>query len=389
VPGIYFDHNATSPLCPEARDAMLQALSVCPGNASSPHAAGRAARNIVESAREHVARLIGAQPEEIVLTSGGTESNNLAIYGAAATGAEGRGHIVTSAIEHPSVLGPVQGLGRQGVGVTIVRPTAGGVVRAEEVLHAAREGTSLVSLMLANNEVGTLQPVPEIGPPLSERGVLTHTDASQAVGKVPVDVRRLQVDMLSLAGHKFGAPQGAGALYVRRGLVLRPHLRGGRQELNRRPGTENVAAIAGLGAAAAAMPGRLREASEHLADLRNLLEREVLSRVRGSKVNGGAVARVPNTSSLSFEGVLAETLVFALDLEGIAVSAGAACSAGTIRRSHVLLAMGLGDEADTSIRVSLGPLSKREEIATFVATLGRIVERVRSTTAGAVSRGQS
>ena len=365
---------------------MLRALVVCSGNPSSPHAAGRAARNIVESAREDVARLIGALPEEIVLTSGGTESNNLAIYGAAGTWTDGRAQIVTSEIEHLSVLGPVQDLGRQGVGVTVVRPDARGVVNAEDILGAVGESTSLVSLMLANNEVGTLQPVSEIGPGLSERGVLTHSDASQAVGKVPVDVRRLQVDLLSLAGHKFGAPQGAGALYVRRGLILRPHLRGGRQELNRRPGTENVPAIAGLGAAATAAAARLPEVSARLADLRDHLEREVLDRVKGSKVNGGAAARVPNTSSLSFDGVPSETLVFALDLEGFAVSAGAACSAGTIRRSHVLLAMGLGREAETSIRVSLGPTNTREEIGKFIEALERIVDRARRTTAGVVSR---
>jgi cysteine desulfurase len=368
---------------------MLRALAVCPGNPSSPHAAGRAARNIVESAREDVARLIGALPEEIVLTSGGTESNNLAIYGAAGSRAAGRGHIVTSAIEHPSVLGPVQDLGRQGLGVTVVRPDREGVVNAEDVLLAADDGTSLVSLMLANNEVGTIQPVCDIGPRLSKRGIPTHSDASQAVGKVPVDVGRLHLDMLSLAGHKFGAPQGAGALYVRRGLVLHPHFLGGRQELSRRPGTENVPAIAGLGAAAATAATRLREVSARVADLRDHLEREVLSRVKGSKVNGGAAARVPNTSSLSFGGIPAETLVFALDLEGFAVSAGAACSAGTIRRSHVLLAMGLGNEADTSIRVSLGPSNTREEIGRFVEALERIVERARPAAAGAAARSRA
>src|SRR6266571_2831680 len=377
MPGIYLDHNATSPLCPEAREAIGRALDHAPWNPSSPHACGRAARRVVEEAREDVARLIGAASEEIVLTSGGTESNNLAIYGASGLLAASARQVVTSAIEHPSVLGPIEDLERRGLGVTRVRPTRDGVVEARAVQEASSEGTALVSLMLANNEIGTVQPVAEVGHRLAGRGILVHCDASQAAGKTPVDVRDLHVDMLTLAGHKFGAPQGVGALYVRRDLVLRPHVRGGGQELNRRPGTENVAAIAGLGAAAAAARRNLAERGARVAELRDLMEREVLRRVPGSSVNGGASPRIPNTSSLAFDGVAAEALVFALDLEGIAVSSGAACSAGTIRRSHVLLAMGLVDEAGASIRVSLGPSNTREQIATFVETLERLVERVR------------
>ncbi len=388
MPGIYLDHNATSPLCPEAREAMLRAMDDGPWNPSSPHACGRAARRVVEAAREDVARLIGACPEDIVLTSGGTESNNLAIYGASGLFAGSARHVVTSAIEHPSVLGPIEDLGLRGLDVTHVRPTRDGVVEPRAVLEAASEGTALVSLMLANNEIGTLQPVAEVGDHLAGRGVLVHCDASQAAGKTPVDVRELQVHLLSLAGHKFGAPQGVGALYVHRGLALRPHLRGGGQEINRRPGTENVAAIAGLGAAAAAAQGALAERGARVAELRDLMEREVLRRMPGSSVNGGGSPRVPNTSSLAFEGVAAEAVVFALDLEGIAVSSGAACSAGTIRRSHVLLAMGLVDEAGASIRVSLGPSNTREEIAIFVGTLERVVERARSAAARGAGRGR-
>ena len=387
MPGIYLDHNATSPLCPEAREAIERALDDAPWNPSSPHACGRAARRVVEEAREDVARLIGAASEEIVLTSGGTESNNLAIYGASGLLAASARHVVTSAIEHPSVLGPIEDLERRGLGVTRVRPTRDGVVEARAVQEAASEGTALVSLMLANNEIGTVQPVAEVGNRLAGRGILVHCDASQAAGKTPVDVRDLHVDMLTLAGHKFGAPQGAGALYVRRDLVLRPHVRGGGQELNRRPGTESVAAIAGLGAAAAAAQRTLAERGARVAELRDLMEREVLRRVPGSSVNGGASPRIPNTSSLAFDGVAAEALVFALDLEGIAVSSGAACSAGTIRRSHVLVAMGLVDEAGASIRVSLGPSNTREQIATFVETLERMVERARSASPRAAGRG--
>src|SRR2546428_819518 len=378
---IYLDHNATSPLRPEGREAMWRALEQTTGNPSSLHAWGRAARLLIESSREDVARLIGAHPEEIVLTSGGTESNNLAVYGAAGRPAAAAGRVVTSAIEHPSVLGPMQDLERCGLEVARVRPTRDGVVEAEAILKTAGEHAAFVSLMLANNEVGTLQPVAPVGRELRRRGILFHCDASQAAGKVRIDVRELCVDLMTIAGHKFGAPQGVGALYVRRGLALRPLLRGGGQELNRRPGTENVTAIAGFGAAAAAAAREIEDGGRRQAELRDRLEGEVLRRLPGTSVNGRAAPRVPNTSSLSIEEVSGESLVIALDLEGIAVSAGSACSAGTIRKSHVLEAMGLEKESGTSIRVSLGPSTTREEIETFVETLERVVDRARSATA--------
>ncbi len=381
MPAIYLDHNATSPLRPEAREAMARALAGPAGNPSSLHAQGRAARIILETAREQMARLIGAFPEEIVLTAGGTEANNLAIYGAAALLPSAAGRVVTSAFEHPSVLGPMQDLERRGVEVRRVAPSRSGVVETEAILRAAAPGTGLVSLMLANNEVGTLQPVAEIGGELRRRAVLFHCDAAQATGKVPIDVRELHVDLLSIAGHKFGAPQGTGALFVRRGVALRPHLRGGGQELNRRPGTENVSAIAGLGAASEAAASGMGEESRRTQELRERLERAVLERVPGARVNGREAPRVPNTSSLAFEGVAGETLVMALDLEGIAVSSGSACSAGTVRRSHVLEAMGLGESAGSSIRVSLGPGTTIEEIVTFVSVVERVVDRARAVTA--------
>src|SRR6266850_4205192 len=379
MPRIYLDHNATSPLRPEARGAMARALDQACGNPSSLHAFGRTARLVLETAREEVARLIGALPDEIVLTSGGTESNNLAIYGAAGRPAAATGRVVTSAVEHPSVLGPMQDLERSGLEVSRIRPTRAGVVEAEAVLESAGGDAAFVSLMLANNEVGTLQPVAEVGRELRRRGILLHCDAAQAAGKVPIDVRELCVDLLSLAGHKFGAPQGVGALYVRRGLALRPHLVGGGQELNRRPGTENVAAVAGFGAAAVAAAREIGDQARRLAELRDRLEGEVLRRVSGSSVNGRAAPRVPNTSSLAIKGVSGEAMVIALDLDGIAVSAGSACSAGTIRRSHVLEAMGLVDESGASIRVSLGPSTTREETQEFVETLERVVDRARTT----------
>jgi len=276
------------------------------------------------------------------------------------------------------VLGPMEDLERDGFEVVRLPPTRAGLVQAEEVLRAAPEGTALVSLMLANNEVGTVQPIAAIGRELRRRGILFHCDAAQGVGKLPIDVGELQVDLLSIAGHKFGAPQGAGALFVRQGLAIPPHLRGGGQELSRRPGTESVAAFAGLGAAAAEALAEGVAGARRLAALRDHLERAVLERGLVSRVNGQSAPRVPNTSSLAFEGATGEALVMALDLEGIAVSAGSACSAGTVRRSHVLEAMGLHEESASTIRVSLGPATTEAEIDAFVRTLEQVVGRVRS-----------
>ncbi len=372
---VYLDHNASSPLRPASLEAMLRVLRSPAGNPSSPHAYGRSARRTVENARGQVARLLGASDEEIVLTAGGTESNNLALFGAARAGVGRR--IVTSSFEHPSVLGPMEDLEREGFEVIRVPPTAAGVVEVDAVLDAAPAGTVLASLMLANNEVGTLQPIAVIGRTLRRRGVLFHCDAAQGAGKVPIDVRELHVDLLSIAGHKFGAPQGTGALFVRRGVVVRPHLRGGGQETRRRPGTEDVAAIAGLGEAAAACVEGHASETRRMGELRDHLERVVMERGLGVRVNGSSAARVPNTSSLAFDEVDAEVLVIALDLEGIAVSSGSACSSGTTRRSHVLEAMGLREEAGRSIRVSLGPATTREDIDRFAASLEAVLDRIR------------
>jgi cysteine desulfurase len=383
---IYLDYNATAPLAPEAREAMLRVLGEPAGNPSSIHAGGHRARMTVETARAEVARLIGAAADDVVLTGGGTESNNLAIQGAAWTpGLQGR-RIVVSAFEHPSVLEVAADLEERGFEIVRVAPRREGVVPAEAVLAAAGPGTVLVSLMLANNEVGTLQPVGAVAGELRRRGVILHTDAAQAAGRIPIRVTDLGVDLLSLAAHKFGGPQGAGALYVRRGLQLRPHLRGGGQELNRRPGTENVAAIAGMGAAAAAAARDLEESGRRQRELRDRMEAAVLAEGLGARVNGGSAPRVPNTSSLAFEGASGEALVIALDLEGIGVSAGAACSAGTVRLSPVLQAMGLETEARCSIRVSLGPGTRGEEIDTFMEALRRVLERLRD---GATTGGRA
>ena len=383
---IYLDHNATSPLRPEARRAMERALESPAGNPSSLHAPGRAARIALETAREQVARLLGARREEIVLTAGGTESNNLALYGAAALFPASAGKVVTSSIEHPSVLEPLRDLESRGIEVVRVPPTRAGLVESGSMLEAAGHGTGLVSLMLANNETGALQPVQLVGGGLRRRGVLFHCDAAQAAGKVPIDAPSLGVDLLSIAGHKFGGPQGTGALYVRRGVALGPHLRGGGQELNRRPGTENLAALAGLGAAAEAAAQALPAESLRMRELRDRLEREVQARVPGSRVNGAESPRVPNTSSLAFEGLTGEVLVMALDLEGIAVSAGSACSAGTVRTSHVLEAMGLREAAGSSIRISLGPGTTAGEIDQVVRVVSQVIDRVRAAAAAPAGR---
>lgn len=380
---IYLDHNATSPLRREARAAMLRHLGKLDANPSSVHGDGHAARMAIETARAAVAGLVGAPPESVVLTGGGTEANNLAIYGLCLReGAAGR-RIVTSAIEHPSVLAPLLDLEERGFEVVRVRPDGRGVVDPAAVLEAAVPGTVLVTLMLANNETGALQPVAEIGGALRGRGIPLHCDAAQAAGKVPVDFGGLGADTLALAAHKLGGPQGTGALCVRPGLALRPHLRGGGQEGNRRPGTESVALIAGFGAAAEAARRALPSEAARLGSLRDRMETEVLGSVPGSAVNAAGAPRVPNTSNLALDGVQGETLVVALDLEGVAVSAGSACSAGTVRRSHVLEAMGLPRAAGSSIRVSLGPETGADEVAAFVGILGRVAARARGAVAAA------
>ncbi len=387
MPPIYLDHNATSPLRPEAREAMLPWLSGRPANPSSVHRFGHAARMAVETARSEVAALLGAGPESIVLTGGGTEANNLAIYGAALRpGAVGR-RIVTSAIEHPSVLAVCGDLERRGFEVVRIRPDRRGAVDPEAILEAAGPGTLLVSLMLANNETGVLQRVAGLARPLRLRGIPLHTDAVQAAGRIPVDVEELGVDLLSIAAHKIGGPQGAGALFVRRGLILEAHLRGGGQEMNRRAGTENVAAISGFAAAARAAAAEAPAAGARLGALRDRLERSVLDAGLGGSVNGHGAPRLPNTSSLAFEGATGEGLVIGLDLEGYAVSAGSACSAGTIRRSHVLEAMGLSEAAGRSIRVSFGPENSEADATGVVEALQRVLARVLQAVAGAAVTG--
>lgn len=367
---IYLDNNATTQIHPDVLAVFDDTLRTVFGNASSIHKEGQIARQVIEDARESVARLIGASAREIVFTSGGTESNNAAIFGA--LGAAARHHIVTTAIEHPSVLEPVAELKRRGHEVTIVAPQRSGRLEASAVVDAVRPETRLVAVMLANNETGVIQPVAEIARACRERGIHVHCDAVQAAGKVDVDVEELAVDTLSLSAHKMHAPKGIGALYVRRGTTMAAHLLGGAQERRRRAGTENVPLAAAFGAAAS-LAGEHTFRSE-VEQLRNRFEVS-LDGLRVT-VNGAAEPRVPNTSNVTFHGADAEGLVIALDLDGVAVSTGSACSSGRIEPSGVLLAMGLtSDEAKSTVRFSLSRFTTAIEIDSVAALLRELVPR--------------
>ena len=378
IVSIYLDYNATSQVFPQVLEAMIQAHQPGVGNASSVHAYGQRARAIVDDARASVAALVEADPDEVVFTSGGTEAINLAIRGAFETlAASGRTRIVVSAIEHEAVLNTARALARHGAEVVVIAAGSNGVVPPHDMVRAITRATAVASLMLANNEIGTIQQVEEIATHCRQMGVLCMTDAVQAVGKIRVSVKKLGVDLLAISGHKFGGPKGVGALYVRRGTRLAAQATGGRQERNRRAGTENVAGLAGLGVAAAlARHGVSR--TDHVAELRNRLEDGILSSVQGTEVNGASAPRVPNTTNISFEGVEAESLLIALDLEGIAVSTGSACSSGSLEPSHVLRGMGLPQgRARNSIRFSLGPDTTASDIDTVLRRVPQLVARLR------------
>jgi cysteine desulfurase len=371
---IYLDNNATTPVHPAVLDALHEALAEVYGNASSIHKEGQTARRRIEDARESVARLIGATARDIVFTSGGTESNNAAIFGAVPT--SGRHHIVTTAIEHPSVLEPVQELERRGHPVTIVPSERTGEVRADRVIEALRPDTRLVTMMLANNETGVIQPVADVARVCRQRGILFHCDAVQAAGKIDINVDALGVDTLSMSAHKLHAPKGVGALYVRQGPSLERFLLGGSQERRRRAGTENVPLAIAFGVAA-------EVAGNHpdVGALRDRLER-LLSGLPMS-INGASVRRLPNTSSITFPGADAEGIVIGLDLGGVAVSTGSACSSGRVEPSRVLLAMGLSsDEARSTIRVSLSRFTTAEEVDRAAALIREVVPRTERVAGG-------
>ena len=373
---IYLDNNATTPIDPAVLRVLETSLRDVYGNASSIHQEGQAARRAIEEAREAVAALIGATAREIVFTSGGTESNNAAISGAVPL--SGRHHIVTTAIEHPSVTEALAELERQGHAVTPILPARSGVVPAEEVIAAIHPETKLVTVMMASNETGVLQPVAEIGRACRERGVHFHCDAVQAAGRVDIDVQVIGCDTLALSAHKLHAPKGIGALYVRRGVTLRPHLVGGAQERRRRAGTENVPLAVAFGTAA-----RLATETRFRDEVRALRDR-FESRLQAAfgeavSINGHEAERVPNTSNVSFRDTDGEGLVIALDLSGVAVSTGSACASGRIEPSGVLLAMGLTPaEAKSTVRFSLSRFTIAEELEMVAELLTELVPRCAS-----------
>jgi len=381
---VYLDHNATTPLHPRVREAMLPWLGERHGNPSSIHRFGQEAREAVEAAREQVAALLGVRPLEVVFTASGTEANNAVLFHAARSAGPGpheagrRGHLVISAIEHPSIREAAVRLAEEGMEVTRVSPRGDGVVPVEDMIRALRPDTRAVALMLANNELGTLQPVAGVAAACRERGIPVLCDAVQAVGKIPVDAEALGVDYLVLGAHKFNGPLGAAALWVRKGAGLTGYLVGGSQERRRRAGTENVPALVGLGEAAAVAREEMDRHRAHLASLRDRFEAELPGRVPGAVLHCQESPRLPNTSHVAFLGAEGESLLIRLDLAGFAVSTGSACSSGSVEPSKTLLAAGISrEEALSSLRVSFGITNTMAEVDAFLDVLAREVAGLR------------
>ncbi len=376
---VYADNAATTAVSKEVLESMLPFYQEVYGNPSSLYALGREARTALEEARATVAKCLGANPNEIYFTSCGTESDNWAIKGAAhAMKKKGKDHIITTAFEHHAVLHTCGALEREGFSVTYLPVHENGIVRPEELEAAITENTGLVTVMYANNEIGTIQPIPEIGAICKRHGILFHTDAVQAVGNVAIDVKEQNIDMLSLSGHKLHAPKGVGALYLRAGVPVSNFMDGGAQERNRRGGTENLAQIVGLATAMERACSTIAERTERLSAMRDKLIQEVLKLER-TRLNGDRTHRLPGNASFCFQGVEGESLLLMLDLKGISASSGSACTSGSLDPSHVLLAIGLPHEvAHGSLRISLGDFNTMEDIDYIIETLPPIIERLRN-----------
>ena len=376
---IYFDHSATTPVHPDVAEEMFRYVTGIFGNPSSIHSFGREARKAVEASRNKVAQSIGANPEEVVFTSGGTESDHMAIRGVAYANRKKGNHIITSAVEHHAVLDTCKALEKEGFELTVLPVDGYGMVSPQDVAKAIKDNTTLITVMHANNEVGTIQPISEIGEIARERGVLFHTDAVQSMGKIPVNVIDLKVDLLSLSGHKIYAPKGVGALYIRRGISWRPYSFGGGQERKHRPGTENVPGIAALGKAAELAAKDLVEENARLTILRDKLIKGILEKVDHVQLAGHPSMRLPNNVNFIFEYIDGGAMLLNLDMQGVAASSGSACTSGSVSASHVLLAMGIPHQiAHGSLRLTLGRSNTEKDVDEFINIMPQIIERLRS-----------
>ena len=376
---IYLDYAATTPVSRSVLDAMMPFFTETFGNASAVYGTGREARKAIENARRQVADAIGAEPGEIIFTSGGSESDNQAIKGIAFAQKEKGKHIITTAIEHPAVINTCRWLENQGYDVTYVMPDQEGNIDAEKIRKAIRDDTILISVMTANNEIGTVEPISEIGEIARDHGVVFHTDAVQAAGAIPLDVNLLKADLLSLSSHKFYGPKGIGALYIRRGTKIAPLIHGGEQERVLRAGTENTAAIVGMGKAIEVAVARLDEQAERMAAFRDKLINGIMSEIPDCWLNGSAKNRLPNNCSIRFDRIDGEALLLRLDLAGIAASSGSACTSGTQQASHVLYAIGLNEQqAKGSLRLTTGCDNTEDEIDITIQTMKEIVADLRS-----------
>ena len=374
----YFDHNATTPVSPDVLETLVATLGEVHGNASSIHHFGQIAKQRLEQARRQTSALLNCDPKELVLLSGGTEADNLAILGAVRTHPARSKHVITTQIEHPAVLNTCGQLEREGVAVTYVAAGPDGAVDPADIRRKLRPETVLISVMHANNETGAIQPVGEIGEIARESRVLFHVDGVQAAGKIPIDVKALGVDLYSISGHKFYAPKGVGALYVKKGTKLHSIQFGGKHERERRPGTENVPGAVALGRAAEAARKNLIDESTRLSELRDRLEHGILGRIPSTGINAARSPRTPNTTNIYFDGIEGEALVISLDLKGFAVSSGSACSSGSVEPSHVLLAMGLTPErARASLRFSLGHSNDEHQVDELIEAVVESVTHLR------------